>query len=226
MTIETNKQKVLDLGISLGNCNNDSKTATIDEISSFFIEGRHLDNMVLLGNVQDTAWLNNRAIKIVVNNLEHSYDATWLLARAKEDCNRHPQILTRYRVLLEKEFAEGSFHKKLVIFHELRLHTAPHNKALLATNQAFREKHWQDLIWPIDTVDKGINVNHAIRGFLNNGESLEIWATVAALKTLEVWAKGKSAADMALDYAPLLNKLTVSSSPLAFAMAQEIYKKM
>lgn len=225
--IDQDKSTVLALGMSLKNCNDEDRVGIIEKIANFFVEGKHQDNMQLMSVIHTTTWLNDQAFKLIIDNLQYSYDIPWLLARTKRKDDRHPQMLARYHALLDKEFANSSFRNKLEMFHELTLHHSPHNADIIAANHTFCQKHWQELVWLIESVEKGEAVHQALLGVLGvNRYCYEIWANVAALKTLEVWAKDKSAEDMANNYEEFLKKFTLEDSPLKMIIAQEIYKKM
>lgn len=225
--INQDKSTVLALGMSLRNCKDEERADIIEKIASFFIKGQHHDNMQIMSVIHTTTWLNDRAFNLIVENLQYSYDIPWLLARTKRKDERHPQMMARYQTLLEQEFANSNFRNKLEMFHELTLHHSPHNADIIAANHAFCQKHWQDLVWLIDSVEKGEAVHHALLGVLGiNRWCREIWATVAALKTMEIWAKDKSAEDMANNYQDFLDKFALEDSPLKVIIAQEIFKKM
>ncbi len=225
--INQDKSTVLALGMSLKNCKDEERADIIEKISSFFIKERHHDNMQILSVIHTTTWLNNQAFNLIVENLQHSYDIPWLIARTKRKDERHPQMLTRYQALLEKEFNSAGLSKKLEIFYELTLCSSLNTADIIAANHIFCQKHWQDLVWLIDSVEKGDAVHTALLGVVGvNRYCHEIWATVATLKTMEIWAKDKSAEDMANHYQDFLDKFAIEDSPLKVIIAQEIYKKM
>ncbi|MDD2680688.1 MAG: hypothetical protein PHE20_01130 [Patescibacteria group bacterium] len=91
-------------------------------------------------------------------------------------------------------------------------------------NQQFCQKNWHHLIYYISSSSKGKEVYAAL--YNEKADILPIWPTVAAIKTMRIWAKSLIISDIATGCSELAIFFQASLEAWRIEIAKIILKKM
>lgn len=129
---------------------------------------------------------------------------------------------------LQKEFDQAKLARKIEIFKEANkvgpFYNADYSTELSAIGYKFCQMNWHRMIYLINTVEDGKAIYKAM--YYEFAATPEIWPTIAALKTIEIWGQNKTINDLADEYHSLLDSFRDSLNARQIIVAQMILAKM
>ena len=121
---------------------------------------------------------------------------------------------------LQKKFTNANLQGKIKIFYD----TNHGKKHFLPVNQQFCKQNWQALIYFISTPENGKDIYRALRTELSG--SIEIWPTVAALRTIEIWGKDMTVNAIVEDYHEFIGLFGENLRAWQIEIAKKILNKL
>ncbi len=220
--MKTNQMaEIMQLGQEWKNATKHEKINIANKIGDYFLNSPEEQIPELLEAVRSLAWLNDAGFNRVVKSLKTRAEIKKLMPLTKRQNGQRHKLAEHHFQLLEKEFASASFADKVLIFKEANTITG--NEELEEVNHDFCVKHWQIMIDFISNLEKGLMVYKAL---VNHADTKEIWPTVAAVKTIRLWAKQESIQRVAEQQHKILAEFNHSLNPGKILIAQMILNKM
>jgi hypothetical protein len=205
------------------------KTATSGEkkeiskkISAYLLKVDAQQLTTLLPSIKSLSWLTDECLDYVLGKIYDTDKIKKLFPLSRKKTGQRQKLAERYGALIEAKFQSAPFKEKVAIFKEANNQEG--FTEIDQENKKFCQRHWQDFIHTINNYEKGLLIYDAFIG--NHLTCPEIWATVAAIKTIKVWTKQNNLKKIDSGQAALLQKLNLSLQPGKILVAQEILKKM
>lgn len=215
------KAEILQLGQVWKNATKTEKANIADKIGDYFLNSPEEQIPELLESIRSLAWLNDAGFNRVVASLKTRAEIKKLMPLTKRQNGRRYKLAERHAQLLDKDFAVATFAERLQIFKEANNTTG--NEDLEKVNHAFCSRHWQLMVDCINNLEKGLSVYRAL---VNHSDTKEIWPTVAAVKTIRLWAKQESIQRVTQQQHKILAEFNHSLNPGKILIAQAILNKM
>lgn len=221
--METNQiiEKISALGKEWKNVANGEKKEISKQISAYLLEADEKKLKSLLPSIRSLSWLTDECLDYVLVHIYSQEEIKKLFPLSRRRSGQRQKLAERYGKLLEASFQSALFKEKVAIFQAANQEG---QTELDQENKKFCQHHWQNFIHTINHWEKGLLIYDAFVG--NHLTCPEIWATVAAVKTIKVWAKQNSIEKIDAGQAAILQKLNLSLQPGKVLVAQEILKKM
>lgn len=121
---------------------------------------------------------------------------------------------------LKAKFEAANFNEKISIFSKAN-HCV--EKGDVKANKQFCTENWHKLIYLINNVENGQKIYQAL---FNLAPDMQIWATVAALQTIKIWATNNTIEKMTTDFWPLYDLFSVSLNAQQIVFAEKILQNM
>ncbi|MDD3285837.1 MAG: hypothetical protein PHG95_04395 [Patescibacteria group bacterium] len=221
--METNQitEKISALGKEWRGAQNGAKKEISKQISAFLLEADEKKLTALLPGIRSLSWLTDKCLDYVLAHIYSPEEIKKIFPLSKRRSGQRQKLAQRYGKLLEASFQSALFKEKVAIFKDAN-HEG--DTEIDQENKKFCQRHWQNFIYSINNPEKGLLIYNAFVG--NSPTCPEIWATVAAIKTVKVWGQQNSVEQIDTGQAAILQKLNLSLQPGKILVAQEILKKM
>jgi hypothetical protein len=134
------------------------------------------------------------------------------------------RLAGRYLRLISKEFSEGDNIKKIIIFEQNNNYELTSGDKLEQARHTFCQNRWQEMVAMINSSHKGLMIYQKLKNKKRPGA--EIWTSVAALKTINIWLSDKNAEEIAKQYENFITNFSEHLDQTKMLIAQKILYKI
>lgn len=194
----------------------------IDKLSSLFIDSNEEEIEALKAYLPSFSRLNDEAFELVLK--EAKFEEFAVINQRVSGPQRRSLVGSYYEKSLKKRFMNAGTSKKIAMFP---CNQEIEKSGLKRAHLDFQKSKWTYMIHIIKDVDSGMNVFKAL--LADHGEDssdYEIWPSVAALQTLDILSRDKSAEELAQSWHSGYKELRVALNPEQAIIAEKILKKM